>query len=103
MSQTISITLTDTQIKGLEYAALSPSDWVENAATERARVANDEIVQIYTTRALDEGVQIPTTREEIITDAFNRGWVKTCAARQEDIRAAAEAAFNEAQAAMSEV
>jgi hypothetical protein len=97
MSQTINITLTDTQIKGLEYAALSPSEWIENAATERARVANDEIVQIYTTRALDEGVQIPTTREAIIADAFSRGWVKTFTARQEDIRAAAEAAFNEAQ------
>lgn len=97
MSQTISITLSDTQIKGLEYAAISPSDWVENAATERARVANDEIVQIYTARALDEGVQIPITREEIIADAFARGWVKTCSARQEDVRAAAEAAFNESQ------
>jgi len=97
MSQTINITLTDTQIKGLEYAAFSPSDWVENAATERARIAVEEIVQIYTARALDEGVQIPTTRDEIVTDAFARDWVKTNAARQEELRAAAEAAFNESQ------
>lgn len=97
MSQTINITLTDTQIKGLEYAAQSPSDWVETAATERARIANDEIVQIYTARALDEGVQIPTTREAVVTDAFARGWVKTATAREEELRAAQEAAFNAAQ------
>ena len=76
MTQTITIELTDTQFKGLEYAALSPSDWAENAVTERARLANDEIVSIYTNRALDEGVQIPATRELIVADAFTRGWVK---------------------------
>jgi hypothetical protein len=79
---TISITLTDTQYKGLEYAAFSPQEWSENAVTERARIANDEIIQIYTVRALDEGVQIPATRELIIADAFARGWVQTAADRQ---------------------
>ena len=29
----ITITLTDTQLKGLEYAALSPQEWAENAVT----------------------------------------------------------------------
>ena len=46
MAKTIQIELTDIQFKGLEYAALSPSDWVENAVTDRARIANDEIVSI---------------------------------------------------------
>ena len=48
MTQTIQIELTDTQFKGLEYAALSPTEWAENAVTERARIANDEIVQQMT-------------------------------------------------------
>lgn len=75
----ITITLTDTQMKGLEYVALSPQEWAENAVTERARIANDEIVQMYTNRALDEGVQIPATRELIVADAFTRGWAQTVA------------------------
>ncbi len=87
MTQTIQIELTDTQYKGLEYAALSPSDWAENAVTERARIANDEIVSIYTNRALDEGVQIPATRELIVADAFTRGWVKTAAERNAEAEA----------------
>jgi len=87
MTQTIQIELTDTQYKGLEYAALSPQEWAENAVTERARIANDEIVSIYTNRALDEGVQIPATRELIVADAFTRGWAKTAEQRNAEAEA----------------
>ena len=87
MTQTITIELTDTQFKGIEYAALSPQEWAENAVTERARIANDEIVSIYTNRALDEGVQIPATRELIVADAFTRGWVKTAEQRNAEAQA----------------
>lgn len=73
----LTVTITDTQLKGLEYVALSPQEWADNAITERARIAVDEIIQMYTTRALDEGVQIPATRELIVADAFTRGWVQT--------------------------
>ena len=75
----ITVTLTDTQLKGLEYAAVSPQEWAENALTNSARIANDEIIQMYTNRALDEGVAIPATRELIVADAFARGWAKTAA------------------------
>ena len=84
----ITITLTDTQLKGLQYAALDPQDWAENAVTNRARIANDEIISMYTNRALDEGVSIPATRELIVADAFTRGWAKTA----EQVNAEAEAA-----------
>ena len=84
MTQTITIELTDTQYKGLEYAALSLTEWAENVVTERCRIANDEIVSIYTNRALDEGIQIPATRELIVADAFTRGWVKTAVQRNEE-------------------
>ena len=80
----ITITLTETQYKGLEYASISPEDWADNAVTNRTRIAIDEIVDIYTKRALDEGVQIPATRELIVADAFTRGWVKTAQQRNEE-------------------
>ena len=83
----VTITLTDTQYKGLQYAALDPQDWADNAVTNRARIANDEIVSMYTNRALDEGVAIPATRELIVADAFSRGWAQTAAERQEEAEA----------------
>jgi len=78
------ITLTDTEDKALSYASLSQQDWIDNAVHNRCRIAIDEIVDIYTKRALDEGVQIPATRELIVADAFTRGWVKTGQQRNDE-------------------
>lgn len=83
----ITITLTDTQYKGLEYAALSPQDWAENAVTERCRIANDEIVDLTVKHCLDNGVQVPSTRELIVAYAFDNDIVATAA----DLQAEAEA------------
>ena len=33
-------TLTDTQVKGLEYAAKDPKEWIANAAQARASIDN---------------------------------------------------------------
>ena len=40
----IKVTVSDTQIKCLEYAAYSVQDWCDNAIHERARVAQVEII-----------------------------------------------------------
>lgn len=78
----ITITLTDTQYKGLEYIALSPEEWAENIVTERARIANDEIVKITVEYCLDNSIQLPSTREEIVAYAFENSIVKTAAVLQ---------------------
>ena len=88
---TITIELTDTQYKGLEYAALSPEEWAENAVTERCRIANDEIVDITVKHCLDNGIQVPATREAIVAYAFDNDIVKTAAVREEEAEAAAVA------------
>ena len=89
MTQTITIELTDTQFKGLEYAALSPQGWAENAVTERCRIANDEIVDITVKHCLDNGIQVPATRELIVAYAFDNDVVKTAAVRDAEAEAQA--------------
>ena len=76
---TITVELTDHQLKGLEYSCNTVQDFADNALHNEARISNDNIVTMYTTRALDEGVAIPATRELIVADAFTRGWAKTAA------------------------
>lgn len=83
----IIITLTDTQMKGLEYAAMSAQEWASNAVTERARIAVDEIVEITVKHCLDNGIQVPGTRDEIVTFAFAQGIVKSAADRQAEAEA----------------
>ena len=87
----ITITLTDTQYKGLEYAALSPQEWADNALTERCRIANDEIVDLTVKHCLDNGIQVPATREEVVAYAFDNDIVKTAA----EVQAEAEANLQE--------
>ena len=87
----VTITLSDTEHKAMETIALSPQEWAENAVFNMVRIIQDDIVTKYTTRALDEGVAIPATRELIVADAFTRGWVRTMAEMQaEDSDGAAE-------------
>ena len=84
----ITITLTDTQYKGLEYAALFPQEWADNVITERCRIANNEIVDITVKHCLDNGVQVPATREAVVAYAFDNDIVKTAAERQAEAQAA---------------
>lgn len=92
---TLTIELTATEMAAMEYAALSPADWADNAVTNRARIAIDEIVDICVKECLANGVQIPGTKEEIVALAFANGYVKTAAERN----AEAEAASAELQTA----
>ena len=40
----IKVTVSDTQVKCLEYAAYSVQDWCDNAIHNRARIAQDDII-----------------------------------------------------------
>ena len=82
--QTVNIELSETQYKGLEYVAVSPKEWADNVVRNRARIANDEIIDITVKYCLDNGVQVPPTREDIVKYAFQNGIVKTAAERQAD-------------------
>lgn len=80
----ITITLTNTEYKGLEYAAVSPQDWADNALKNRARKAIDEIVDITVKYCLDNNISIPSTRDEIVSYAFENELVKTLSEVQEE-------------------
>jgi hypothetical protein len=83
------VTLTDTQDMAMQAIALSVQDWIDNAVTERARISADEIVNLTVQHCLDNGVQVPATREEIVAYAFDNGVVKTAAVRNAEAEAMA--------------
>ena len=89
------ITLTTAQDQALSYVAASQQDWIDNAATNRARIAIDEIVAITVQKCLDTDTAIPGSKDAMVTLAFEQGWVKTAAQRNAD----AEAAMAEMQGA----
>jgi len=82
--KSINIEVSEVQYKGLQYASLSPEDWTDNAVKNRARRANDKIVDSTVKYCLDNGIQVPPTREDIVEYAFANGVVKTAAERKEE-------------------
>lgn len=85
MNYTINLTVAEDI--ALTHVALSQDEWIQNAVHERCRVAIDEIVGITVQKCLDEGVQLPGTKDAIVALAFERGWVKTAAQRQAEAEA----------------
>lgn len=84
----ITVALTDTQNKCMEYAAADVQDWADNALHNRARIAQDEIIAALVAHCNANDVAIATGIDAQITQAFDLEVVMTAAARN----AAAEAA-----------
>lgn len=77
------INLTEAQNKALAYVALDPQEWIQNAASERARVAMEEIFQAEVERMLEDPniTEIPADREAVILAAN----IKSAAERQTEL------------------
>ena len=75
----ITVTLTDTENKCMEYAAASPQDWADNALTNRARIAKDEIIAALVAHCNANDVAIATGEDAQVAQAFDLKVVKTAA------------------------
>ena len=77
----ITVTLTATEQKCMEYAAVSVQDWADNALKNRARIAKEEIISLLVTHCNANGIAIATGEDAQITQAYELGVVKTAAVR----------------------
>ena len=73
----ITVTLTDTQIKSLEYSAYSVQDWANNALQERARIAQEEIISKLVAHCNANDVAIATGVDAQVTQAYTLKVVDT--------------------------
>ena len=79
------ITLTEAENKAMEYIAADIDDWITNAATNRARIAIDEICDLYVKHKLDNNEAITATNKpDMVLAAYEEGLVKTAAQRNEE-------------------
>ena len=77
----ITIELTDTELLSMQYAAASPQDWADNAVTNRARIAGDEIVAALVAHCNENSIALAVGRDAQIAQAFELGVVKTAEQR----------------------
>ena len=83
----ITIELTDTQYKSLEYATPTVQVWADNALHNRARLGQEEIIAALVAHCNENEIAIATGADAQVTQAFDLGAVKTAAKRNEEAMA----------------
>jgi len=73
----IKVTVSDTQVKCLEYAAYSVQDWCDNAIQNRARIAQKEIIAKLVAHCNANDIAIATGADAQITQAYTLKVVDT--------------------------
>jgi len=71
----ITVSLTDTENKSMEYVAKSVQDWADNALKNRARIAKEEIVAELVKYCNANSVALAVGEDAQVTQAFDLGVV----------------------------
>lgn len=87
MAKTITIEITDAEYQCLEYIALDPKDFINNAATVRASVAKDEILSLLIAHCNEKGITLATGEAAQIEQAYSLKVIKTAKERDEEAEA----------------
>lgn len=69
------VTLSQVEDIAMSTIAFDVFDWIDNAAKNRARIALEELVQKEVKRRFEAGEAIPSSRDEMILDAYARGFI----------------------------
>jgi hypothetical protein len=84
----ITVALTDTQNKCMEYAAADVQDWADNALHNRARIAQDEIIAALVAHCNANEIALATGADAQVAQAFELEVAKTAAQRNAEAQAA---------------
>ena len=76
----ITISITETEQKALEYVMVDINDWTDNAVTNRARIAKDEIIGLLVAHCNANGIAIATGEDAQVTQAYDLGVVTKASA-----------------------
>ena len=77
------VTLTDTEKTAMEYIAFDVDEWITNAATNRARIAIEEIINLNTTHCNNNSIAIAVGVDAQVAQALSLGVIDKAADRTE--------------------
>ena len=61
--------ITTGEYKALQYVMVDQKDWIENALKNRARIATDEIINLYTQYKINKGEAITAVGTTAVIEA----------------------------------
>ena len=69
MHTSYTVGITTGEYRALQYVMVDQKDWIENALKNRARIASDEIVNLYTQFKINKGEAITAIGTTAIIEA----------------------------------
>ena len=69
MHTSYTVGITTGEYKALQYVMVDQKDWIENALKNRARIASDEIVNLYTQFKINKGEAITAVGTTAVIEA----------------------------------
>jgi hypothetical protein len=75
----ITVTLTNKEYKALQAALIDPDGWIQHAATEKARVVTNRIIDKLVEHCNDNDLGIASGRDAQIDQAYDLGIVENLA------------------------
>ena len=69
MHTSYTVGITTGEYKALQYVMADQKDWIENAIKNRARIASEEIVNIYTQYKINKGEAITSIGTTAVIEA----------------------------------
>ena len=73
---TITVTITDTELKGLEAVAVDPQEWANNAVQNRARKSIANICASLLQHCNENDIALAVGQDAQVTQAYELGVVK---------------------------
>lgn len=81
------ITVNDTEKKALEFCAVDVDDYLTNFATNRARIAKNQIIKKLVEHCNSNGIALAVGEDAQVTQAYTLGVVKTLKAETDEYMA----------------
>ncbi len=76
MHTSYTVGITTGEYKALQYVMIDQKDWIENAIKNRAKIASDEIISLYTNYKINKGEAITAIGSTaVIEAAYSEGVV----------------------------
>ena len=69
MHTSYTVGITTGEYKALQYVMVDQNEWITNALTNRARIASDEIVNLYTQFKINKGEAITAVGTTAVIEA----------------------------------
>ena len=69
MHTSYTVGITTGEYKALQYVMVDQNNWVNNALTNRARIASDEIINLYTQFKINKGEAITAVGTTAVIEA----------------------------------